>query len=449
MAWYVNPTLNNGYPTNTGFPASYPADWSGNYPVSAWRVTPNVNDGYPYTWWHIAIDTGKYYDPSIPIGGDLTPPAPTGDEMEIGGSQTNYPNGFTNGNRGGIISQFDNTNMADTKGGGYGGWRDLVKNVMAGKIYLLNGSELSTMLTNINDTDNIFDQATRQIIQELYGANIYDGILSCKYFPFDVSFYFWTGGETPASRTVKLYGKYEVSTGYPLTDGSVAVLKLGTLDVDIKQAWEIESIDYSIYLPYAGVFPIDIRGACTIQVDLAIDLLEGTGEYTVYIDNIIAGKYRCILACDIPLNFAQGQMQSNLFSNIASIAGQGLKLAGGAVGAAVGGIPGAIVGSSIGGIGTMGSQVLSQHYAVTAQAIGGSLNFGGYPYCRLLAKVPKMHKDGYGYAEILGENRSTTYTNLNSVSGFVQTKNYKSDIIVATDAEKAEIERLLNSGVFL
>lgn len=450
MAWYVNPTINNGYPTNTGFPASYPADWSGNYPASAWRVTPNVNDGYPYTWWQIAIDTGKYYDPNIPIGGDLTPePTPGGGEMEIGGSQTNYPNGFSSSNRGGIVAQFDNTNMAGTKGGGYSGWRDLIKDTMAGRVYLMDSTELSTMLTNINDTNTLFDQAARQVIQEFYGANIYDGILSCKYYPFDVSFYFWTDGTTPASYTVKLYGKYEVATAKPLTDGSIKVITLGTLDVDIRQAWEIESIDYSIYLPYAGVFPIDIRGACTIQVDLAIDLLEGTGEYTVYIDNIIAGKYRCILACDIPLNFAQGQMQSNLFSNIASIAGQGLKLAGGAVGAAVGGIPGAIVGSSIGGIGTMGSQVLSQHYAVTTQAIGGSLNFGGYPYARLLAKVPKMHKNGYGYAEILGENRSTTYTNLNSVSGFVQTKNYKSDIIVATDAEKAEIERLLNSGVFL
>lgn len=450
MSWYIDANINEGYPYNTTFPDHFITGWTHGVndvylPYMSWRIAEGINEGYPFIWAAYATLNGWWYD-GRPVGSYA---GTSESSMTIGGSQSNYPNGFTGSNRGGIKDQFDDTDMSGTQGGGYSGWRDMVNNLMAGKAYLANASELSTVITNLNDTTNIFDSAARQIIQEFYGANVYDGILSCRYFPFDVSYYFWTGGITPASHAIKLFGKYNIGTAYPLTDGSIKTVTIGTLDLDIQQAWEIESIDFSIYLPFAGVFPIDIRGACTIQVDLAIDIFEGAGEYTVYIDGAVAGKYRCILACDVPLNFTQGQMKSNLFSNIASIAGQGLKLAGGVIGAAVGGVPGAIVGSSIGSIGSAGSQVFNQHYAVTAQSMGGALNFSGYPYPRILAKIPKMHKDGYGYAEVLGENRSTTYTNLSTVSGFVQCQNYKSDIIVATDDEKREIEQLMNTGVFI
>lgn len=437
MAWYVNPTLNDGYPTNTGFPASYPADWSGNYPVSAWRVTPNVNDGYPYTWYMIAIDTGKYYDPSIPIGGDLTPPEPSTGDMDIGGSQTNYPNGFTGSNRGGIVNQFDDNAMYYNTGQGSRNLVSGLNSVMANKQFYLSGEELQRIFNTINGED--LDTDDVRAIERL-GGTIYNGFLICKCYPF----YLYSNAETVDMR---LYGRLLISAYKGTPGDAVASLDLGSITLDINQAWELESVDYSIYLPYAGIFPLDVRNGAEILVDCTVDLYNGIGEYHVYQDGQLTGVYRCVIGVDIPINVDQGIMQANLFSNIQSTITQGLPVLTGAIGGAIAGPVGATIGSTAGA--ALGSLYRTNHQQLSAPQVGGLSSIYSYPYARVIAKVPKMHKDGYGYAEILGENRSTTYTNLNSVSGFVQTKNYKSDIIVATDAEKAEIERLLNSGVFL
>lgn len=437
MAWYVNPTLNEGYPTNTGFPASYPADWSGNYPVSAWRVTPNVNDGYPYTWFMIAIDTGKYYDPSIPIGGDLTPPEPTGDEMEIGGSQTNYPNGFTSSNRGGIVTQFDDDTMTNVVGLGSLAVAARLNAAMATRQFILTDDELKRIFDTINGED--LDTDDVRAIERL-GGTLYNGFLICKIYPFKLS-----SNAEPID--IRLYGRLLISAYKGTPAQNITSLNLGEITLDIRQAWELESVDYSIYLPFAGVFPLDVRQGTKIEVRCTVDLYNGIGEYQVFQNGQITGIYRCVLGIDIPVNLDQGIMQSNLFSNIQSTISQGLPVLTGAIGSAIAGPAGATIGATAGS--ALGNLYRSSHQQLSAPQVGGLASLYSYPYARVIAKVPKMHKDGYGYAEILGENRSTTYTNLNSVSGFVQTKNYKSDIIVATDAEKAEIERLLNSGVFL
>lgn len=437
MAWYVNPTLNEGYPTNTGFPASYPADWSGNYPVSAWRVTPNVNDGYPYTWYMIAIDTGKYYDPNIPIGGDLTPPEPTGDEMEIGGSQTNYPNGFTNSNRGGIVAQFNDDTMTNVVGLGSLEVTARLNAAMATRQFILTSDELKRIFDTINGED--LDTDDVRAIERL-GGTLYNGFLICKIYPFKLQ-----SNAEPID--IRLYGRLLISAYKGTPAQNITSLSLGEITLDIRQAWELESVDYSLYLPFAGVFPLDVRQGTKIEVRCTVDLYNGIGEYQVFQNGQITGIYRCVLGIDIPVNIDQGIMQSNLFSNIQSTISQGLPVLTGAIGSAIAGPAGATIGATAGS--ALGSLYRTNHQQLSAPQVGGLSSLYSYPYARVIAKVPKMHKNGYGYAEILGENRSTTYTNLNSVSGFVQTKNYKSDIIVATDAEKAEIERLLNSGVFL
>lgn len=437
MAWYVNPTLNEGYPTNTGFPASYPADWSGNYPVSAWRVSPGVNDGYPYTWFMIAIDTGKYYDPNIPIGGDLTPPEPSTGDMDIGGSQTNYPNGFTNSNRGGIVTQFNDTAMYYNTGQGSRNLVSGLNSVMANKQFYLSGEELQRVFNTVNG-DDLESDDVRAI--ERLGGTIYNGFLICKAYPF----YLHSSAETV---DMKLYGRLLISAYKGTPGDAVATLDLGAITLDINQAWEIESVDYSIYLPYAGVFPLDIRNGADILVNCTVDLYNGIGEYHVFQDGQLTGIYRCVIGVDIPINVDQGIMQANLFSNIQTAISQGLPVLTGAIGSAVAGPAGATIGATAGS--ALGNLYRSSHQQLSAPQVGGLSSIYSYPYARIIAKVPKMHKDGYGYAEILGENRSTTYTNLNSVSGFVQTKNYKCDIINATDAEKREIERLMDSGVIL
>ena len=317
---------------------------------------------------------------------------------------------------------------------------DLVNNidaVMASKQFFLSGSELKRIFDTVNGEN--LETADVQAIERL-GGTIYNGFLICKAYPF----YLHSNAE-PID--MKLYGRLLISAYKGTPASAQTYLYLGELTLDISQAWEIESVDYSLYLPYAGIFPLDVRQGATVSVRCQVDLYNGIGEYQVFQNGQITGIYRCVLGVDIPINVDQGIMQSNLFSNIQSTITQGLPVLTGAIGSAIAGPAGATIGATAGA--ALGSLYRTNHQQLSAPQVGGMASIYSYPYARVIAKVPKMHRDGYGYAEILGENRSTTYTNLNSVSGFVQTKNYKSDIIVATDAEKAEIERLLNSGVFL
>ena len=438
MSWYVNQTINEGYPTNTGFPESYPADWSGNYPVSAWRVTQGVNDGYPYTWYMIAIDTGKYYDPNIPIGGDFPPDTPEGQGMDVGGAKTNYPNGFTNSNRGGLSTQL-NTDSMTGAGTGAAMIRDAVYNAMAFRMWALDGVDLQRVTHALNDTSDVFDEAARNIIATMYGGNVYDAFVVCKVFPFPFD---PNTVVAPTASEVRLFGKYLLPyTAYQAIRHYMEI-DLGSVRLDISQAWEIENVDYSIYIPYAGVFPIDVRSGDTISVTGTVDLINGVCEYYVRQNGQVTAIYKANVGVDIPLNLDQGITQSNLFSNIASTISHGLPVA---LGAAAG-----PVGNAIGGIAANAiDQTYVAHSAIQAPQVGGSASILCYPYARIIAKIPKMFRDGYGYREMLGESRSTTFTQLSECSGYVRTKNYKTPLISATEEEKRKIEALMDSGVIL
>ena len=97
MAWHIATGINNNYPFEDGFPTdfltSFISDGSHQYPYSAWRIGSGVNSGYPWKFWWFEA-----------------PVSDTGD-METGGSQSNYPGGFTVGDMGGISDQFDDTDM--------------------------------------------------------------------------------------------------------------------------------------------------------------------------------------------------------------------------------------------------------------------------------------------------------------------------------------------------
>lgn len=437
--WFIKQGVNEGYPALNGWPDEWQTGWTSNddvrYPDAAWRIDGATNEGYPWIWyWFKTKQTDE-------------------GSMAIGGSQTNYPNGLTGHNKGGVKNQLDDKNMADTKMTAGVVWNKTVTTALSGKYYILTSTEFSELLKNMNnvdtsdepDPDAVFKLADINLINLFYGANIYDGVLSCKFLSFNLL----PLGQTPeGTEPVKLFGKYQCCNGH-VPKNALIEIEMGTLDLDVRQAWEVEGIEYLLYLPFAGTFTLDIRNACTIDVRLFVDLINATGEYNIYIDGQLADKHRCILGCDLPVNFSQGQMQSNMFSNVCSILGQGLRVAGGVIGGAVGGPVGAIVGSGIGNVAGAAGSTMAQHYNTTAQALGGNNNFYDYPFVRLMCKIPKMFKDAYGYHELLGANRSTGYMKLMECSGFVKCKNYKTDLIVATEDEKREIERLLDEGVFV
>lgn len=441
MSWFIDSNINNGYPWNDQFPSAFRTDFYSDstikLPYSIWRIKAGVNNGYPWLYWWFKEDTS------------------TGGDMVIGGSQTNYPNGLTGHNDGYLHGVMDNTNMDPGTGVNYA--IDLaLTGALDDKAFVIGSGELAQYLIAISN-GGINSDFDADIIQKLYGANVYNSVVLCKAFPFSLRLLQHYPGNTNgdvigSTATVKAFGRWVISAAdaHKLAS-SMGAYWFDTISIDPQQAWEIESVDYSLYLPMAGVFPIDIRGKSDIDIVLHVSVLEGTGEYMVYINDQLYGSYKCQLASDVPVSFAQSQgaMNANfgnmLFTGIAS----GVGMAAPAVGAALGGPAGAGIGAALGGAANTVGQFMRTHYAVTTPQIGSIASSACYQYPRLIAKIPKMFRDANGYHELLGANRSTGYLALNSCSGYVQCQNYKCDIIVATDDEKREIENLLNSGVFI
>lgn len=430
MAWFIREGFNNGYPALNSWRESWQTDWSTNgdirYPDYIWRIKQGINGDYPwvYPWFkQSSTDTG---------------------EMVIGGSISNYPSGFTGSNLGGIENDFNSNSMF---GGGSGGGNlanNALKNSLAGRAFVLSGTTLSAILDKFNDR-TMFTASEAEYISRIYGANVFDSILSCKVFPFDISALRYIGGsssiiDTPAD--VKAFGSpfYVLAQNVNTLGSNYGYYFFPTITVTPLQAWEIENIDFSIYLPMAGVFPLDLRGACNVDVQLMVDLLGGTGEYYVYLDEQLIGTYRVLLGADVPINNNQGRMQANMLTNVVSSFSKSL-----------GAISGAVMGGGVGAMVGLGTSMLTptEHYAMNTPSVGGVASMQCNPFPRIVAKIPKMFRDGFGYKQTLGMNRSTTYVRLNECSGFIKCKNYKTDIIVATDTEKTEIERLMNEGVFV
>ena len=432
MAWHITPEINNGYPFEDGFPSdfltSFISDSFHQYPYSAWRIGSGVNDGYPWKYW--------WFEAPMSDSGD----------MQTGGSQTNYPGGFTTGNLGGVNDQFNDDDMGinTTLIGLVSG---AIVSALPEKIIALSSTLYADVVSRLNNpSQDVLDKA--QIIQTLYGANIYDGILLCKVFPFPI------GGNVQIQP--KIFGIYPIYEERPISQPqdylpgiSQTILNydMGELSLDIFQAWEVEDITYNIYLPYAGTFPIDVRGNETISVQLVVDIISGIGEYFIKQNGQIIDIKKVLIGYDMPVNLSQGAAQSNLMGFVYGAASKAM----GSAGAILGGIPHPVT-QAVGVAADIGSAItggLVGHFDVTAPSVGGFVGAATYPKPRIIAKIPKMFNDGYGYHETQGANRSTTYVNLSTCSGFVQCKNYKSDIIIATEDEKREIESLMNAGVFL
>lgn len=420
MSWFIQQDVNNGYPALYEWRSEWQTGWTANdtirYPDLTWRIKSGVNNNYPwvYPW---------FKETSSAEG-----------EMMIGGSQTNYPSGFTSANRGGIRNDFDNLDMRIGNTGGSFGTSSLA-GAMSGRAFIIDYPTFTAIVSKFNDS-TIFTEATYLAIANLYGANVFDSVLSCKVYPFDLSF---LSNSVISGNTgdVKAFGAYTLVTNVPLMGDSLGYYNFPTITVTPLQAWEIENIDFSIYLPMSGVYPLDIRGESDVDVRLNVDLVDGTGEYYVFINQQLVGVYRVLLGADIPINTNQGRMQANMLTNVLSSFGK-----------VAGTMTDMYAGNNIAS--TVINPILpTEHYAMNTPAVGGLASMYCYGDVRVLAKIPKMFKDGYGFFETLGANRSTTYVRLSECSGYVQCKNYKTDIIVATDTEKSEIERLMNTGVFL
>lgn len=435
MSWYIDATLNEGYPTNTDFIPAH-VGWTDTttipLPELAWRIRADANEGYPFLGYFFTSHSGQQ-----------------GGEMDIGGSQTNYPNGFTLGNKGALVNGLSPNGMSPN-GDLVSAVNNAYRQANRGKILALGASEMKILVEFLHDPNNFSDTAKMEMTYKLFGASVYDSIITCRMYPMALP------DDPNYTYPLTLYGLYPVNAGGdsdPMqVDGCYELVKqygMGYVDPPMQQAWEIERPDYMIYLPYSGIHTLDLRSTERLWLYLTIDFMTGQSVYQLYqgtANNMdIIGTWPAQVGWEYPINSIQGQLSSNLYNGSIDFASQAFGALAGAVGAFVPGV--AQAGKAV--TDTAGLFSNGKHCNLTAVAPGGLCSSYDYPYPRIIIKIPKMFKDADGYPEIMGLNRSCTYTRLNTCSGFTRCENYKCDVIVATTEEKREIESLMNAGVFL
>ena len=441
MSWVLQADKNSGYPTNTNFPSSYTSGWTDPMPW-VWRIDRGVNDGYPYR--HI-------WFPNSGGGG-------SGTQFDIGGRQTNYPNGF---------HQFGVSNLIyDTAGFDFnsnpdiGQWMSSMVNAWTCKPDMVKWIK-HAFAKAPKDLGN----AAVSVISQATGG-LYNCLVSAKMFPFIVPD---AGGVAPTSVDILEGGLWSLIPDsvppcddgylplYPLTNTTV-LLDFGAIDLGIRYAWEVESIDWSIYLPFCGTFPLDIRSNEGLHLRCLVDLMTGNCEYyltlvkqfTTTCEELIfttSGK----MGVEIPFNLNQAAIQQNLMGWRNNEIGKGLSLISQPL--MMSGNPyGMIAGAAAGAVGSA-VQSISQtsHQNITAPSMGGGVCFGADLKPRVIARVPRLHFAADGYPDIIGINHSMIYNHLSEVGigEYTKCREYKCDIILATTEEKAEIEKLMNSGVFV
>lgn len=502
--WYIDGT-NNGYPVNNFVPPQLmQTGWTSVFggaqlPYNAWRITEStlqlvlgnttiLHEGYPYVYWWFKQDV------SIEDGTIETEHPP----MQIGGSQSNYgdwtaPSGWQ------LEASLDDVDMSESHELNTQSATSVLSKGLKNRCFALNSQELEKLLSAFR-SESFFDSFTQglaaKVMELLFGQDLYGGIHTIKVFPCRVP----CDDANPFNKGVNgseisLFGFIPIPTG----DGgmlayyadTVKEYNLGDVDINLmgyKYGWQFENIQWSVYLPFAGTFPVSLLSNDSVTLKLIINFAEGTCQYILCQNGQLIGQYKGVVGFDLPYSMAQGQTASNFFSNVAPLMllGAGLiaptlgELGGQAAGSGMlaAGTSGALAGSALGQSLTSGavgaemigkqagemaskplmfaggaSKGLSHSSSVisTNPSAGGLLDFYSYPLPRLIAKIPKLHKQAEGFPELVGVNRSMKVDKISEMvkGSFITCENYRCDLIVATQEEKVMINQLMNSGVFV
>lgn len=436
MSWYISPDINNGYPYNTEFPTNFSVDWTVNdnvqLPKIAWRIKSGVNDGYPYIWyWFKESDT------------------PSDGTMDIGGRQTNYPNGFSSVANSQI--SFDGNGQQFNSNPSIG---TFIANLLT--LYSCTPSGITETIDAYRDYADSVTGTVAEKIAQLFGGNFLDSIIISKIFPFDIP------SSSSAVETIPVCaGLITIKNDplsplpyYPILNTSV-LLDFGYINLNITQGWEIETIDWSIYLPYCGEFPIDIRSNEGLQLYCLVDLVSGNCEYYLLLkkypehsgDIIFSTSGK--MGIDLPITLNSAKLANNMQGWKNTVLGKGLELGGSLLSAAYPGV-GTVVGGLMSGAGNM-MEKTQTHHTLTAPSLGGGLCLGAPQKARIIGRRPTIQYNAFGYPQLIGLKYKYMVEKISdlNIGDYSEFENYKCDIIVATTEEKAEIESLMNKGVFI
>lgn len=255
-----------------------------------------------------------------------------------------------------------------------------------------------------------------------------ENILSAKSFPFPIN-----GG---TSKNVILGNVNMQVTGNELPSSYVPIKTIGTFKVDKKFNGVLEWLNYHIqvicYLPYIGFIELNIKEIIdkTITLKYIYDVITGVCTACFYANNIEICKYSGTIAIDIPITA----------SNRAQVESGYIMSALGAVGSLLSGNLMGVAGSAFGAL-------MNQNHFTTKGSPSPSCDAFDEQKAFIIIDYP-VYYPPTNYAHDYGYPCNLSMK-LGNCKGFTKCANVDVDGLACTEEERAELKRMLESGVYL
>ena len=257
-----------------------------------------------------------------------------------------------------------------------------------------------------------------------------ENILAAKAFPYPIP----TSGTT--NKNVILGNVDMGITGYELPSSFIPRKTIGTFKVDKKFSGVLEWLNYHTqvicYLPYIGFIELNIKEIIdkTITLKYIYDVITGVCTACFYANNIEICKYSGTIAIDIPITA----------SNRAQVESGYIMSALGAVGSLLSGKLMGIAGSAFGAL-------MNQNHFTTKGSPSPSCDAFDEQKAFIIIDYP-VYYPPTNYAHDYGYPCNLSMK-LGNCKGFTKCANVDVDGLSCTEEERAELKRLLESGVYL
>lgn len=255
-----------------------------------------------------------------------------------------------------------------------------------------------------------------------------ENILSVKSFPFPIS-----GG---TSKNVILGNVNMEVTGNELQSSYTPIKTIGTFKVDKKFNGVLEWLNYHTqvicYLPYIGFIELNIKEILNKIVTLKYiyDVITGVCTACFYANNIEICKYSGTIAIDIPITASnRAQVESGYIMS------------------ALGAIGSLLTGNLMGFAGSAFGALMNQNHFTTKGSPSPSCDAFDEQKAFIIIDYPVYYQPT-NYAHDYGYPCNLSMK-LGNCKGFTKCANVDVDGLSCTEEERAELKRLLESGVYL
>lgn len=408
-------------------------------------ITTNAPDNiFPYGYFAVART-----DEPLSLDGELSRSTvyqsweflPVNYSLNNDQDYTNYINGDGIGSGGDIIPKKPEDDHS-TAGGGGGAYRP---GTTGDKISIGGLPSTDASATGLLTLYNPSLGDIQELSDFLWSDDFIDNIKKLKNDPFESVISLSLIPFNPNSMGSMICNVGNVSTGISMKICSqYKQIQFGSFY--ISEFWG-SFMDYApytkieIYLPFVGVKTLntdDVMGK-TVSVTYNLDCLSGAGLCTVTVDGSALYQFDCNTASHIPLTGSNKSQQLQALAGFVTATGAGIAAL--ATGGATAPAAGAIAYSAT-RLATVKDRTVQRSGAMSCEyGVLGVFD----PYIIIHRPVQSLPAN---YGHFKGYMSNITGT-IGSFSGYLEVEYAHLDGVTATDTEKEELERILQSGIIV